>query len=144
MEPGRRFIGIPSETLGEDWFQRSQMIDEALSRFGMELAEESVYLEFDRAPGAILHGEGNCLVMRPVTGPKRTPDAPFFLKDTQRHNTYTHQLKARDFTAVFQEAYEAWEKLQREGKKVGSGFTVCIRRQLRGELQLAAQLIFPE
>lgn len=142
--PNMRLIGIPSGGTGEDWLQESQKIDAALSDLGMELASESVYLLFDRAPGALAHGEGNCLIARSVIGPKRDPSPPLVLKDWVRAPVHSFDLKGTSLPAIFDEGNEIWQDLQRAGKKVGKGFTVCIRRRLRPELRLETQIIFTE
>lgn len=142
--PNMRLIGMPSGGTGEDWFQGSQKIDTALSSLGMELASENVYLLFDRAPGALADGEGNCLIARSVIGPKRDPAPPLVLKDWVRAPVYSFDLKGTSLSAIFAEGNELWQDLQRRGKKVGKGFTVCIRRRLGPELRLETQIIFTE
>ena len=42
--PNCRFLGLESEALGRDWFEKSVFIDAHLDELGMELAEETVFL----------------------------------------------------------------------------------------------------
>ncbi|HXH76519.1 MAG TPA: hypothetical protein VNJ08_16225 [Bacteriovoracaceae bacterium] len=119
-------------------------IDESLPEWGMDLAEEKGYLLYDRAPGSILHGEGICQIGRSVIGPKRAPAAPFLLKDLVSAPVFRIDLKSSTWPKVFEESFEAWQQLHRSGKTVSPGFTICIRRQLKPELQLGIQAIFHE
>lgn len=142
--PNTRLIGVPSSGAGEDWFILCHKLDRSLAEFGMELAEESIYLLFDRSPGALANGEGTCLVARPVIGPRRDPPSPYILKDLVRSQVYTHEISRNSLPEVLDDAQSVWEDLQRRGKKVGNGFSICIQRRLRPELALKAQLIFTE
>lgn len=136
-----RLICLPSEYLGQDWREKSAQIDEMLPLWGMDLSEESVFLLFSRAPGAVLEGEGQCMVARPVVGPKRELEAPYKLIDWVQSLVYMKQLKARDFDSVFQEAFEAWQDLQRKGVSTAPSFMLRLTRRLLPELRLDVELI---
>jgi hypothetical protein len=142
--PNMRLICFSSLRLGEDWFELSIKIDDALPNWGMELADESVYLLFDCSPGAVMHGEGNCLVARSVIGPKRGPSDPYSLQDWVSSAVSKHNLSASSWPKVFEEAFLHWEKLQREGREVPAAFTLCLQRRLRQELTLEVQVIFKQ
>jgi hypothetical protein len=142
--PNCRFLTVASEHLGKDWAQRSQEVDEHLDSFGMELAEESIFLLYDRAPGAIMAGEGRCQVARSIIGPKKRVEKPFQLIDWVQAAVYRRSIKATDWNRILEECYSEWEKLHREGNKIASPFMVLVKRRLSPELNLTLEVLFHE
>lgn len=141
MLPNLRWLCLPSEHLGEDWQQKSAQIDEMLPQWSMDLSEESVFLIYDRAPGAVLEGEGHCLVARPVIGPKRELSAPYKLVDWSQSAVFRKNLQGETFEAVFHEAFEAWQELQRKAISTAPSFMLRLSRRLSPELSFQAELI---
>jgi hypothetical protein len=140
-----RLVCVPSDSRGEDWYEKTTLIDESLHLWGMDLAEESVYLFFDRAPGALLEGEdGECLIARSVIGPKKKLPLPFFLRDWTSSRVYSRGLSENSWSSLFSESFSFWGDLQREGKKILPAHTVRIRRSLNPGLGLNLEVIFRE
>jgi hypothetical protein len=137
-----RLLCLESSALGEDWFEQSQKIDQSLHDFGMELAEESVYLLFDRAPGAVMSGEGNCLIARSVTGPKRQPEAPYVLQDWEATSVYKTQLNHASWLEVLEQAFLTWQDHQRKAINLGPGFILRLNRKLKPILIHEVEVIF--
>ncbi len=140
--PNCRFLSLPSEHLGKDWFEKSHEIDEQLDGLGMDLAEESVYLMFDRAPGSILAGEANCRIARSVIGPKKELTGVLRMNDWVQAPVHRKSIKASDWTQILQECYSEWENLQRQGQKIAAPFMIVAKRRLVPELSLALEVLF--
>lgn len=144
MSANQRLICLSSQGLGEDWLELSASIDEMIPGYGLDLAEEAVYLIFDRSPGSVLHGEGSCLVARSVIGPLVQLASPFKLIDISSHSIYRQNLRENSWQGALEAAFGAWQDLQRRGKIVQSGFIFGIRRRLVPELSLELEVIFNE
>lgn len=141
--PNLRLIGLPSEALGEDWYEITSLIDLKLPEWKMDLSEESVFLLFDKAPGAIRHQEGSCLIARPVIGPKQV-EAPFQLKDMPAMRCHTLELKNCSWDEFLVKAEEEWMSLSRSLKPLARGFVVRLRRKMGEELTLNLEVFFHE
>jgi hypothetical protein len=137
-----RWICLPSEGLGEDWYELSQKIDQRLSDWSMELSEESVFLLFDRAPGAILDGEGGVMIARPVIGPRKVPGPPFALQDWKAQKVYLSDLKEGTWTELIAECFSVWEEHMRAARSIENGFGIVLSRRLNPDLKNLAQVFF--
>jgi len=140
--PNCRFLSLASEHLGKDWHEKSLEIDGHLDDLAMDLAEESVYLVFDRAPGAVLAGEALCRICRSVIGPKRDLNGPLLMNDWVQAPVHRKALKATDWTHILQECYSEWESLQRQGEKIAGTFMIVAKRRLIPELNLSLEVLF--
>lgn len=137
-----RWLTLESEVLGKDWSEKAQEIDENLEGLGMDLAEETVFLLFDRSPGAISAGEGRCRVARSVIGPKRRLEGPLELVDWIQAPVHQITLKVGTWTEVLNQCYKEWENLQRQGHKPVSPFMILVKRRLEPELELKLEVLF--
>ena len=140
--PNCRFLSMASEHLGKDWLEKSQQIDSQLDSLGMDLAEESVYLLFDRAPGAVIVGEAVCEIARSVIGPKKNLTGPLRLNDWVQAMVYRKAIQASEWDQVLQECYSEWENLQRQGQKIAAPFMIVAKRRLVPELKLSLEVLF--
>lgn len=142
--PNCRFLGLESEALGRDWFEKSVFIDAHLDELGMELAEETVFLLFDNAPGSVLNGEGHCLIARSIIGPKRNMEGPLNLTDWVQAPVYRQVIKASTWGEILEKCYSEWESLQRQAKKVAPSFMILAKRRLNPKLELCLEVLFKE
>lgn len=142
--PNSRFLSLPSEHLGKDWFELSSVIDNFLEELGMELAEETVFLIFDRAPGAIIEGEGSCLVARSVIGAKKSVERPLQMTDFNQGTVHFKALVSSDWGVALKSCYLEWENLQRSAVKIASPFMILVKRRLTPELDVTLEVLFHE
>lgn len=140
--PNARLLCISSESLGRDWFEKSMELDMVLGELSMDLSEESIFILFDRAPGAVLAGEGSCQIARSVIGPKKSLQQPFRLVDWVQTEIYRKVLLSKDWEGVLEDCYLEWENLQRSGTKVASPFIILVKRGLKPDLNLALEVLF--
>ena len=139
-----RWICLPSESLGQDWFLRSQEIDSILTESGFDLAEESTYLLFSEAPDKVLEGHGECLIARPVIGPSKVVDPPFLLIDWKAAPVWQENLSGEAFIDLLSSAQEVKVKISKEPRDWANAFNICVQRKLRPELILSVDVIFHE
>lgn len=148
--PNARFLSLDSENLGQDWAQKAQGIDRQLPGLSMDLAEESVFLLFDAAPGSVLDGSAHCQIARSVIGPKRNLEAPFKLQDWVQAPVWRKLMGSRptlNWGELLDESYQEWENLQRQGHPLKASFMLVIKRRMepqKQELQLTIELLFSE
>lgn len=140
----QRWISVPSEAHGKDWLEKCSQIDRELRSTGHELAEEVVFLLFDRSPGALVEGEGSCRVARSVTGPKSELPAPYQLQDVVSTPVWRRELKGQTLSEVLESAFEVWQQLVREGNSVRGELILALSRRLKPELNLITEGIFRE
>jgi hypothetical protein len=140
--PNLRWLTVPSDVLGEDWREKAQEIDDTLAALGMDLAEESVYLLFDRSPGAMAEGEGQCMIARPVVGPKKQLEAPFQLLDWKAAPVQIAEIGAATWPEVLGQAAGIWEDLIRKGQQPQRAFMLRVRRELRPYLTIVLEVLF--
>lgn len=141
--PNLRFLTLPSSDLGGDWFEKSQKIDSVLDAFGLDLAQEEVYLLFSHSPSDVLEGEGKCLVARPVIGPKKELEKPFELTDWKASPVLRLQLEGESLVELLESAEESLSKLQNH-HQYASDFILCAKRELKPALILSVEAIFHE
>lgn len=139
-----RWLAIPSETSGEDWFEKSVILDENLESLGLDLAEEAVYLIYSETPDKILDGTGECLIARSVIGPKREPVAPLRLIDWKAAPVWRETLFGESLTDYLEGAEEARFKVQKSAEKLAKSFMIVVKRKLEPELKLEVETIFHE
>ena len=108
----------------------------------MDLTEESVYLIFDRAPGAVIAGEGICQVARSVIGPKKSLEGPLRLFDWVQASVHRKVIHATDWDQVLEECYQEWENLQRQAQKLAAPFMIVAKKRLNPELNLSLEVLF--
>lgn len=137
-----RFLSVESDLLGKDWLEKSQIIDDQLDGLGMDLAEESVYLIFDRAPGSVKAGEALCQIARSVIGPKKELQGNLTMKDWVQAPVHRKALKSSDWEDVLQESYKEWESLQRLGEAIAAPYMIVAKRRLVPELSLSLEVLF--
>lgn len=141
--PNSRLLSIKSLESGRDWPVLSRLIDDQLDSLGMDLAEESVYLLFDSAPGSALKHLANCEVARSVIGPKKKLEGPLRLNDWVQASVYKKELNsASDWDEVLEECYREWENLQRQGQNLSAPFIIVAKRRLNPELILSLEVLF--
>ncbi len=139
-----RWICLPSENLGADWFDKSQEIDQFLSELGMDLAEEATFLLFSNDPSAVLEGKGQCLVARPVIGPLKEVEAPLALLDWTAAPVWQTYLQGKTLPELLHESEKALEEAGNK-ENMASDFILCIRRRLLGpELNVVVESLFHE
>ena len=139
-----RLLCLPSEGLGKDWFTLCQKIDETIAAEGLDLAEESIYLYYDRAPGAVLHQEANCLVGRSVIGPRKEFRDSLRIVDWKSATVQWSDLKGKEWDQIWSESLKVWEDLQKSNKKLSSSFFIKLSRRLSPELSLNVAALFHE
>lgn len=148
--PNARFLSLESENLGQDWSTKVQAIDRQLSGLSMDLAEESIFLLFDAAPGSALEGSANCQIARSVIGPKRNLEAPLKLQDWVQGPVWRKLMVSRptlNWGELLDECYQEWENLQKQGHHLKAPFMLVIKRRMeqpKNELQLTVELLFGE
>lgn len=132
-----RWLCLPSDNLGGDWFDKSRHIDSCLEAEGFDLSEESVYLLFSDSPEKILNGVGQCLVARPVIGPLKEVKAPFKLIDWKAAPIWRETLQGATLDEIL---------ISAEGTKKNAvkGFYLRVKRDLSDELKLSVEGIFHE
>jgi hypothetical protein len=140
--PNCRFLSVESDLLGKDWAEKSQMIDVQLDGLGMDLAEESVYLLFDRAPGSVKSGEATCQVARSVVGPKKELLGNLSMRDWIQAPVHRKALISSIWEDVLQECYSEWESLQRLGEATAPPYMIVAKRRLVPELSLSLEVLF--
>lgn len=140
--PNCRWITLPSENLGRDWAELAQKIDEVLESLGMDLAEESVFILFDRSPGAVLEAEAQAVVARSVIGPKKQLEAGMKIVDWTQSMTMRQELKSKEWQEIHTECAQLWEDLHRKGEKPKSGYMLLLKRRLKPQLELAIEVLF--
>lgn len=139
-----RWLCIPSETSGEDWLEKSSLLDSSLESLGMDLAEEAVYLLFSEAPSDILEGNGQCLIARSVIGPKRSVGAPLKLIDWKAAPVLRERILGEGLTEILENAQDLHFKAQKDSKDLARDFALCVKRELVPELKLRVEAIFHE
>lgn len=135
---------MPSENLGNDWFDKSRQIDTVLSELGMDLAEESTFLLFSNPPSDILEGKGQCLIARPVIGPKKNVDAPLALVDWKAAPVWQETLQGGTLEEILECAEEVRLKAQKGQKRFADAFSLRIRRWLKPDLEITVDSFFHE
>lgn len=140
--PNARFLTIKSDHLGRDWSECAQILDTQLDALGMDLASESVYLLFDRSPGAILAGEGEVLVARPVIGPKKQLEAPLAFLDWVQAPVYSKILTSFEWGSLLDECLGEWESLQRQNLTLAAPFMLVVKKKLCPQLELGVEVLF--
>ena len=144
--PNARFLTLASENLGQDWFEKAREIDRHLPELSMDLAEESVYLLYDRSPGAVLEGEGTCLIARSVIGPKRQFEGQLGLQDWVQALVYRFPVKSLNhWPGLLEECLQQWENLHRQALDTPAPFMLVFKRRLEspeGSWHLLAEALF--
>lgn len=131
--PNARWLTLPSLHEGRDWAELAQKIDEELPALGMELAEESIFLLFER---------GECLVARPVTGPKKNLPGPIKLRDWTQSPVLKKVLQSYRWEDILAEVRSSWTALGRPGPP--EKFMLLIKRRLIPDLKLTVELLIGE
>lgn len=139
-----RWLCLPSETLGADWFSVSRSIDSCLEAEGFDLSEEAVYLLYSTSPEKVMNGEGQCLVARPVIGPLKEVKAPFRIIDWKAAPVWLENLRGSTLPELLAEAGEAKKKAVKGTREFEESFYLRVKRSLDGELKLAVEGIFHE
>lgn len=139
-----RWLCLPSENLGADWFDKSQKIDQHLSELGMDLAEEATFLLLSNGPSDILEGRGQCLVARSVIGPLKEVESPLILLDWSAAPVWQTLLEGETLPELLEKSQEALREAGDQGKWA-QDFILCIRRKLLGpELNIVVESLFHE
>jgi hypothetical protein len=138
--PNLRWVCVPSETLGEDWLEKSLTLDQSLHLQGMDLAEEAVYLLFSLGPQDVLDGRGECLIARSVIGPKKALPPPFRSMDWTSTEVWKANLEGENL----RQQLESLEVLRTQSSLKAQSFMVCVRRQLRPHLSVKVEALLYE
>ncbi len=139
-----RWVSLPSENLGQDWFEKSLEIDNFIHQENMDLSEECTYLLFSEPPLNILDGNGQCLVARPVIGPKKDLPAPFKMLDWMALPVSRQTLRGESLSDFLESAEVMRRKCSYPHGKLSGPFTLCVRRSLKKELILSVEGVFYE
>jgi len=139
-----RWLCLPSENLGHDWFDKGREIDSLLPQLGFDLAEESTFLLFSANPSDVLEGRGQCLVARPVIGPRKNVEAPLALVDWKAAPVWQETLSGESLVELLENAEEARLKAQKGPRPLADSFSLCVRRRLNPELKITVDSIFHE
>jgi hypothetical protein len=139
-----RWLCLPSDDLGADWFDKSRAIDGQIEAQGFDLSEESVYLLFTESPDYILEGEGHCLVARPVIGPLKEVSTPFQIIDWRAAPVWQEKLQGETLEEILISARDAKEKAVKGTRKFKNSFYLKVKRELRDELLVSVEGIFHE
>lgn len=142
--PNLRLLTIPSDGMGEDWFQKSLALDAELSNLSLDIAEESVFILFSNSPSDVLENIGRCLIARPVIGSKSDLVGPYGLQDYVSQKVWATELSGSTFTNVLEQAEEAWTKASFKGKILKDEFILKVRRQIKPNLAVTLEAIFHE
>ena len=137
--PNIRWLAIPSDTVGSDWYEKSLEVDSVLSSEGMDLAEEAIYLLFSESPEDILDGKGHCLVARSVIGPKKSFRSPFSLIDWVASPVWRENVEGDTLTDILTMSKEVRRKAS---AALAKPFFLCVRRRLCPELEITTEVIF--
>jgi len=139
-----RWLAIPSDGSGQDWFEKSILLDQTLESYGLDLAEEAVYLLYSDTPEEILEGNGQCLVARSVVGPKREVEPPLNLVDWKALPVWREKVKGDSLVDLLEEAQDARLKASEGPKPFAKSFMLVVKRRLDGEIKLEVETIFHE
>lgn len=139
-----RWICVPSDSMGQDWLQKSQELDDRLPHEGMDLAEEAVYLLFSDTPSEMLEGNGRALIARSVIGPKKNLEAPLKLIDWKAAPVWREKLVGETLQELLEDAEEKRLRAQKATKAFAKPFSICVRRRLVPGLVLETEVIFHE
>jgi hypothetical protein len=142
--PNLRFICLPSENLGLDWFEKAQSLDNILTSEGLDLAEEAVYLLFSEHPSNILESHGQCLIARSVIGAKKELPEGLKLIDWKAAPVWREAVTGEAYTEILEEVEEIRTKAQRNSLPFAETFILRIRRKLSPKLVLLVETIFHE
>jgi hypothetical protein len=142
--PNLRWLCLPSDNLGQDWALKSQIIDQRVHAEGMDLSEESTYILFSEAPSVILDGLGQCLIARPVIGPKKNFESPFQLIDWKATPVWRQTLEGETLVDLLENADIARIKAIKGTGPFAEAFSMRVRRELKEELILSVEGIFHE
>lgn len=142
--PNMRLLCLPSESLGQDWYEKEQELDQTLEGRGMDLAEESVYLLFSDTPTDILDGGGQCLVARSVIGPKIQVETPFHLIDWVAAPVWRERIQGETWMDLLGQAEDVRLKAEKGPRPLAKSFTLCVRRHLKTGLILETDVLFNE
>jgi hypothetical protein len=142
--PNQRWLSVPSENLGQDWYEKSLFLDQKLEGLGMDLAEESVYLLFSGTPDEVLEGNAQCLVARSVIGPKRDVTAPISLVDWKAAPVWRETIVGEGLVDLLEGAQELYFKAKAGAKPLAKDFALCVKRELTPELRVRIDVIFHE
>ncbi|MFP5385238.1 MAG: hypothetical protein ACLGHN_04120 [Bacteriovoracia bacterium] len=140
--PNLRWLCLPSTHSGQDWSEKAIEIDSVLSEEGMDLSDESVYLLFTHEPHEMLEGKGQCLIARPVIGPKKVLDAPFSLVDWVAAPVWRETVQGETFEDILRITEDSRLKALKENPGLAPGFFLCVQRRLVPELKLRVEVIF--
>lgn len=135
---------MPSEGLGEDWSLKVRELDQLILQEGLDLAEESIFLTYDRAPGSVQDSVGNCIIGRSVIGPKKDYPQPFRVQDWNSASVYLFDLKGEDWQSLWSECLSRWEDLHRANINISPSFMLKLKRRLDPSLTLSCSVFFYE
>jgi hypothetical protein len=139
-----RWLCLPSDDLGADWFDKCHVIDQHLEAEGFDLSEESVYLLFTENPEKVLNGEGYCLVARPVIGPLKEVTPPLQLIDWKAAPVWLEKLQGETLEEVLISAKDAKAKAIKGTREFKNSFYLRVKRELTDKLHLSVEGIFHE
>jgi hypothetical protein len=115
-----------------------------LTEEGFDLAEEAVYLHFSEAPHKILDGHGQCLIARPVIGPKKLVAPPLSLNDWKAAPVWQEKLQGETLIDLLNDAVAARQRVIKGQIRLVDSFSLRVQRKLSPDLILSVELIFHE
>lgn len=142
--PNLRWLCLPSDSFGDDWYEKSLSIDQLIQDEGLDLSEEVVYLLFSDTPADVLQGLGQCLVARPVIGPKKKFNPPFELIDWKALPVYRSRVSGDSLKEILESAEMARNTAVKGAKPFARDFVLTLNRKLKEELILSVEVIFHE
>lgn len=139
-----RWLALPSVGSGEDWEEQVLKLDRSLESLGYELAEETVFLLFSHSAYDILQGIGQCLVARPVIGPKKGHAGPFLLKDWTAKEVWKSSVRGATLEDFLSLVVAIEQNVRSQEKQLERGFILCLKRSLGIDFSVTVEAIFPE
>lgn len=136
--PNIRWLALPSENLGLDWYEKSFEIDSILAPEGLDLESEKTFLLFSDSPEKILAGVGHCLIARSVIGPKKTMKAPLVQTDWVAAPVWREKVEGDTLHDILLSCKTKREMIQ---DKLRNDFFLCVTRSLGPDLKLSVELI---
>jgi hypothetical protein len=142
--PNSRWLCLSSDDFGRDWFEKSGKIDDYVESMGLDHIQEDVYLFYNESPLDLLNGNGECVIGRSVSGPKKDLNFPFKFLDWSSRPVIIYPLKGESLEQYLEFAVEKRTTLELQGRRLKTSFILRVRRQLNPELKVSVEVIFYE
>lgn len=121
-----RFLSLPSEVLGLDWFDLSLQIDQTLDSLKMDLADESIYLIYRNLTQSSILDDCSCRVARSVVGPKLELEGPLLCEDVVSGPVLQYQVSNSPLREILDHALHEAQTHEK------NTIFIRVKRQLTG------------